>query len=361
MARPSKVKYRADRDLYYCSIKRKQHTLAKGKANRAEATRAFGLLLAKEGSDPVARSKLAVATLCSLYIEHAKAHLAPLTAEWYERHLNSFVASQGHLAATAAKPLHVTAWLEDHRWSASTRHGAITAVKRAFRWGLKQGYLESNPLEHVERPPMGRREAILSDEQYGRILEATPDAEFRNLLIALRETGARPGEIIRVTAADLDLANGLIVLRVHKTRGKTGRPRLIGLTPRMVAMCRELAGEYKTGSLFRNLEGRPWTRNAIALRFGRLRKNLNLGPEATAYSLRHGFVTDALESGVPIATVAELVGHKSTAMISAHYSHLADRHAHLKDALARVRPDPSATSSASASAPPHAPPGDRDD
>ena len=56
-----------------------------------------------------------------------------------------------------------------------------------------------------------------------------------------------------------------------------------------------------------------------------------------AYGLRHLFATDGLERGVPIATMAELLGHSSTKMISERYSHLADRHEHLKSALEVVR------------------------
>ncbi|MCU9931040.1 tyrosine-type recombinase/integrase, partial [Escherichia coli] len=54
------------------------------------------------------------------------------------------------------------------------------------------------------------------------------------------------------------------------------------------------------------------------------------------YSYRHAFATQALVSGVDIATVAELLGHASTEMISRHYGHLANEKQHLKDAAARV-------------------------
>jgi integrase len=45
-------------------------------------------------------------------------------------------------------------------------------------------------------------------------------------------TGCRPGEIARVTAADVDVDRGLWVLKKHKTAKKTGKPRLVYLCPR---------------------------------------------------------------------------------------------------------------------------------
>jgi integrase len=77
--------------------------------------------------------------------------------------------------------------------------------------------------------------------------------------------------------------------------------------------------------------GKPWTRNAIRIRFRRLRKRLGLPKGVVAYTYRHSFCTDALEKGVPIATVAELMGHVDSKMVSAVYSKLSQRRQHLSD------------------------------
>jgi site-specific recombinase XerD len=102
-----------------------------------------------------------------------------------------------------------------------------------------------------------------------------------------------------------------------------------------------MLAENPTGLVFRNTKGTAWTRHTIAHRFERLRTKLNLGPGATAYSLRHLFITDALERGVPIATVAVLVGHTDTTMISRVYSKLDERNKHLREAMDMARPSES--------------------
>jgi hypothetical protein len=47
-------------------------------------------------------------------------------------------------------------------------------------------------------------------------------------------------------------------------------------------------------------------------------------------------VTDALEAGIPIATVSELAGHRSTKMVEQVYSKLSERKAHLRAAAAKA-------------------------
>jgi integrase len=57
-----------------------------------------------------------------------------------------------------------------------------------------------------------------------------------------------------------------------------------------------------------------------------------------AYLFRHTYATDALENGVDPITVAELLGHKDTTMVSRVYQHLSQRVEHMRQAAQRVRP-----------------------
>lgn len=335
MARPNKPWYLAARGLWVIKLDGRQRTLAKGpKAEtRAEAMKAFHALMARRQAEAAPPSEMLLATLCDLFLAEVRRDRAPLTFESYGQRLRSLRDKYGTARAVEIKPLHVARWMAEHRWSDSTRHGAITAAKRLFSWARAQGYLEVDPLAGLPKPAMGVRETDLTTGQADAIRDAVGPGPFGDLLAVLRATGMRPSEAMGLTAAMLDVEGGT----AHPT-GK-GRKRVVYLNAQTAALLAGLAVEHPEGPILRNADGRPWTRHATAQRFARLRERLGLGAEATAESYRHAFATDALERGEPIATVAELMGHRSTAMISKHYSKLRERKDHLREALQRVRPD----------------------
>jgi integrase len=115
-------------------------------------------------------------------------------------------------------------------------------VKRAFNWATSEGLLKENPLRGLKKPPASRRERILTAEEWEQLFAAVVDREFKDFLTAMRETGARPGEIRRVTADDVNLELGVWVLEHHKTRKKTGLPCVVYLTPVMLELCKQLCG-----------------------------------------------------------------------------------------------------------------------
>ncbi len=97
-------------------------------------------------------------------------------------------------------------------------------------------------------------------------------------------------------------------------------------------MTRELIDRHPEGPLFLNSRGKPWTRNAIRIRFRNLRGKFPALKGIVAYSYRSSFATDALEGGVPDATVAALLGHTGTATLHRFYNRLSGRVRHLKAA-----------------------------
>jgi integrase len=335
MARPNKPWYRASHDAWVCKIDGKQHTLAKGKKNKAEALKEFHRLMAGRGQEkPVA--SFPTKELCDRFLDHVHRHRKPLTYEWYKRHLKSFVAAHGAREASEVRPHHVATWADSHDWGPSNRRGAMTAVKAAFSWARKMGHIEADPIRDLERPSPVRRTKIMSHEQIDQAVDAVSE-RFALLLEFLRETGARPGEGAMVTAKDVDFEEGFVILEDHKTVGKIQEPRVIVLSDRALKILSEQAKEYPEGPLFRNNRGNPWTRNAMSLAFRRLRTKSGMGREATAQAIRHRFATDASKDH-PNTMVAALLGHKSTAMADRVYIHLTDERKAMRDALKKTRP-----------------------
>lgn len=344
MARPAQPWYWKARDAWYVTINGDRYKLAEGRANKAEALKAFHRLMLADGKGPASRS-LTVAELCDLFLEEMARRrqadeVSEFTVRWYARYLQSLCDHAGGQVATALRPLHLTAWIASHVWGRTSRHNAITAAKAVFRWGKRQGHVPEDPIAALDKPGAERREEVLSATQFQTILAATKDRPFRDFLTALWETGARPSEVYKVTAAEVDLDKKAWILKPkrQKTGRKTGRSRIIYLTESMVVLTRRLMAEHPEGPIFRNTRGGPWTTNSLACRFRRIRESHGYGGEVAAYAIRHRFVTDALLAEVSVATVSALVGHVDTHMVSRTYNHINNHNDHLSRSVGKVRP-----------------------
>ncbi len=322
--------YRTAKQAWYLQLGRQQLSLGK---DRAEAFQRYQqILLHHQGVPAPSAKRFTAAEVCDLFLEWSLRRHERQTYDWYRTFLQSFCDAYGGLTALDLKPFHVTQWLERHDWSSTSQNQAITCIKRALNWAVGEGLIANNPLQKVRKPRAQRRERILTANEWEIIFAAVKDDAFAYFLQALRETGCRPSEIRAVSKEQVDMKAGLWVFTRHKTHGKTGKPRVIYLTPAMIELTGKLLRLHPEGPIFRNTRGQPWTRNAIRIRFRNLRQKFPQLRGVTAYVTRHTYATDALERGVPIATVAELMGHESTRMIEQNYAHLAQKREHLRQA-----------------------------
>lgn len=310
MAKFPKPYYRKQRKTWSVQIGRRQITLG---PDQKAAFAEYHRLMASEGIG-VSPSKLKACELVDLFLEHVKRHKKASTYGWYQVHLQSFSDHAGGAVVANVKPHHVSGWIDAHpRWGASTRRGAITAIKRCWAWALEEGRLDTNPLVSIKRPPMGRRAGI-ADEDQAKFMDAIRHAELRDFADAMIETGCRPGELSDVTAVDVAEDRGSMVVR-----NKLGS-RIVVLTEKAGAIMTRLALASPDGPIFRNTRGMPWNRNSLRCAFREIRKRTGVAG-AVPYALRHLYGTKAIERGVDSLLVAELMGHKDVTMLQQHYAH----------------------------------------
>jgi integrase len=334
---PAKPWYRASKDAWYVEFNGRQIRLAKGHDNEKAAREAFYKLMANGSGRLPDADTLRVVTVCDLFLDHSQKHHIRDTYSWYRGYLQDFCDQHGTLILQDLKPLHVSRWLDSHPGWKGARRCAVIAIKRAFNWAEGEGLLALNPLRRVKKPPQTFRERVFSREERNEVMTAIRDQAFRDFVFAMQETGCRPSEVARVTAANVNLELGVWAFADHKTVKKTGKPRIVYLTQAMVELTKCLMIKYPSGALFRGPRGgKPFTRNGIRCRFKRLRLKLPHLKGLIAYAYRHSFATDALVNGVGIAQVAELLGHTSTDMVMRHYSHIAGKIDHMREAAMKA-------------------------
>jgi integrase len=176
-----------------------------------------------------------------------------------------------------------------------------------YRFGVDAGLVRANPATAVKAPMQRRSERMLPFESWAEV-EAVADecGRWAPLVVFLADTGARPGEAVRVEHRHVHPPT--VELPGSKTAGSW---RTVHMTRRGVAAVENIparsppaASSTSTGgrSRGRTSGGRSGTppstwpawRNARHTRYG---------TRSPIWSLR---------AGVPIATVAREMGHEST-------------------------------------------------
>jgi integrase len=331
--------YRRSKGRWYVCIDGRQVNLGKDKA---EAFRRFHRLMAgSEQAGPATTAQsLPVSELAEQYLADMERRTTERTVYVARCYLKPILAECGGITAQALRKHHVEAAIRKHEgWNGTTENHVKSRVVAMMNWAVQEGLIAVNPIKGIKKPAARSRgsQAVIETDERERLVRAAP-TYLRNVLVALHQTGARPSEVLTVTAQEFDATLGLWVLHEHKTADSTVRPRVVYLTPELTELCRELASKHPTGPLFRRASGKPFPPAYYLARLIRnLRRRLGLRESITPYSLRHTFATDALANGVPDAQVAELLGHSGTAMLHKHYAHLTARARALKEALGRVR------------------------
>lgn len=328
MPRFRKPFFRADRGLWYVQLNGRQINLG---AEKDAAFAAYHQMMGGRSPAVPAPSAAPVAAAASQqrllvvvideFLDWCEKHRAPDTYRWYKDRLNEFCQSiPAELLIGELRPFHVQKWVDGYEGiSSGTKRNHCRAVIRAMNWAEEQGYVDRSPLAHFKKPRGGRREQVLSAEEYAKLLAAVRDQNFKDLIAVTWECGPRPQETLRVEARHVDLANRRWVFPASEAKG--GRlPRVVYLTDAALEVTKRLVAEHPQGPIFRNTDGLPWTPDATNCRFQYLKKKLKV--KYSLYALRHSFATRAIQRGVDSLTVAHLLGHSDPSMLAKHYAHL---------------------------------------
>lgn len=327
MARPPKPWFWKSRCAWFVTLNGQRIKLHEEKE---PAFRRFHEMMAQP--EEVAQATDCVAAVIDTYLDWVQLHRAEQTYNWYLRFLQAFVDSlPPMLLMKDLKPWHVQRWVDKNKDLApSTRRSLITCVKRAMRWAEEQGYIDRSPLVHLKKPEAGRRETILTPEQFEALMSHISDECFRDLLHAAWDTGARPQELTRLEARHFDAAHSRWVFPMQEAKTKK-RPRIIYLTERVEEITRRRIDAQGEGLVFRNTIGTAWDKDSVGCRFQRLVAKVER--RYCLYHFRHSFATRKLQEGLDPLTVAELLGHSDPSMLAKVYQHLSHDPQHMLQKL----------------------------
>lgn len=295
-------------------------------ADKDEAYREYHRLMAASGDlTPDEMRASLVPEVIEAFLE-LKSSMRASTLRAYRYHLQPFADAWKARKFGAIRPADVKKVIEGMDvWGESTRHVAFNLITAVWRWARDAGYIPANPMAGQENPYLaGRREQGVSLEEFDKMLAATPDPQFRLVLIFLRDVGSRPAEMRKLEARHLHPTKPVAMLQPaeHKTGRRSGKVRFLVIPEHLMTELRKLAVVHPEGPLLRNTIGTGWQENTLCMRFRRLREKCGLPKTCVPYGGRHGFATDLLSgkhAELPIAS--KVMGHSHADVIQSVYFH----------------------------------------
>jgi integrase len=256
------------RKLWYVQLAGKQTNLG---PDQVVAFRRYHELMAAPTEEELPDD--AALVVIEKFLEWCERH-RPDSYSWYLQRLKQFGKSiPRDLLVKDLKPHHVVSWVDSHpEWSDSHKRGSTVAVQRVFAWAERMGHIEKSPVRGVEKPEMGKRERVISPDEYAMLLARYTDS-FGDLLRMAWHTGCRPQESIRIEAHHVDLPNRRATLPPKMAKGKK-RFRIIYLNDAALELIRSRVVACPKGPIFLNSDGRPWRVDAVNCRFNRLQEHL---------------------------------------------------------------------------------------
>jgi integrase len=204
----------------------------------------------------------------------------------------------------------------------SSANRVLVTLKAALNRAWREGQIATDtawrrvqPFGQVDAARVG----YLTVSQAQRLINACPP-DFRLLVQAALATGARYGELARMTVADFNPDAGTVAVRVTKS----GKPRHIVLTAEGTELFRSLVtGKPSDALLLTKASGTPWKMSGQFRPMGAACDAARIVPPIGFHGLRHTWASLAVMAGVPLMVVARNLGHSDTKMIETHYGHLA--------------------------------------
>ena len=175
------------------------------------------------------------------------------------------------------------------------------------------------------------RNVILPDKIVSRLVAEAYNVsrEFGLFVELAAVTGARPSQIVRLEARDLQDGVEPRLMMPASRKGKGKKAKSHYPVPISTDFAERLAAPDRPANapLITRPKGKPWKRSNQAFPFRRVARACGQDPaEVTMYALRHSSIVRQLLAGVPVRIVA--AGHDtSVAMIERNYSRYITDHA----------------------------------
>lgn len=221
--------------------------------------------------------------------------------------------------------------------AANSVNGIITVIQSSLKSAYELGELMVYTADKIKRPKTIEKTVYcFSHAEQKQIEQAALSNKKRKYIgiVICLYSGLRIGELLALTWNDVDFENGMLLINktCHDGKDENGKLCRIEDTPKTISSRREiplpkriiqLLREHKKNSdsdYIISSEGKPLYIRSYQRSFDLLLKELHIEHKGF-HSLRHTFATRAIECGMDVKTLSEILGHKNPTITLNRYAH----------------------------------------
>lgn len=292
----------------------------------------------------------------------SKEYLLPVWDKWVSTLSLSTRTLNGHYKAIRTHIEKANPKLENASWyeeieslSPKIFNDHLGYLRKCIDWAVEEKLITSNPYTRVKRRKVSKQtikpfnaheiSAIITafrTNQYCPRSSAYKHSHYADYVEVLFLTGCRPSEVIGLQRKHIDFDRNEVVICSVLARGdkgetngakrvrketKTGSVRYLTMSARLRGIlesrCKGLTSPEAL--VFTSPMGNPIDDRMFLRRQWKVVLK-GLGIEyRKPYTTRHTLASVAIEQGIPLTSVAYLLGHADTSMVSRVYGHMINR------------------------------------
>lgn len=220
--------------------------------------------------------------------------------------------------------------------SANTVNLMVTILQNSLKVAFLLGHAKSYNGSKLKRPKLKQKNVLCFSVVEQKKIEQAVAFDCRSKMFGIvlcLYTGLRVGELLALRWDDIDFQKKLLYVNSTCYDGKTengfgriiGEPktesskRIVPIPKQLIVMLKQLKRKDNCEYVI-SMKGKPLSVRSYQNSFTLLLKQIKIEYRGF-HSLRHTFATRAIECGMDVKTLSEILGHKSATVTLNRYAH----------------------------------------